>query len=314
MSIGNLTRRDVTGEFYKTLEQSLGASWIDALSMKFNSDQDSETYNWIGQSPAMREWVGGRLAKGFREDGFTVVNKHYEATLEILIKELRRDKSGQAMVRIRNLAERANAHWASLLSAKIAAGESTTCYDGQFYFDTDHSEGDSGTQDNDITVDISTLPASVHGSTTAPSVEEFQQVAIQAIQAILGFKDDRGEPMNELAQNFLIMVPTSLWITASQSFKVPVGTDIQSLVPANLNISVVANARLDGTWTDRFPVFRTDGSASAMIRQQETEVNLLMKWLDSEYAFDNSAVQVGIDTWRNVDYGFWQNGCLATMT
>lgn len=314
MSIGNLTRRDITGEFYKTLEQSLGASWIEALSMKFNSDQDSETYNWIGQSPAMREWVGGRLAKGFREDGFTVENKHYEATLEILIRELRRDKSGQAMVRIRNLAERANAHWASLLSAKIAAGEASTCYDGQYYFDTDHSEGDSGTQSNDITVDISTLPASVHGSTTAPSVEEFQGTAIQAIQQILSFVDDRGEPMNELAQNFLVMVPTSLWITASQAFKVPVGTDIQSLVPANLNISVVANARLDSTWTDRFPVFRTDGSASAMIRQQETEVNLLMKWLDSEYAFDNDAVQVGIDTWRNVDYGFWQNSCLATMT
>jgi phage major head subunit gpT-like protein len=280
--------------------------------MKFNSDQDSETYNWIGQSPAMREWIGGRQAKGFREDGFTVLNKHYEATIEILIKELRRDKSGQAMVRIRNLAERANAHWASLLSAKIAAGESVTCYDSQFFFDTDHEEGDSGAQSNDISVDISTLPASVHGSTTAPSVEEFQQVAIQAIQAILSFKDDRGEPMNELAQNFLIMVPTSMWITGSQAFRVPVGTDINSLVPANLNISVVSNARF--TWTDRFPVFRTDGSASALIRQQETDVNLLMKWLDSEFAFDNDAVQVGVDSWRNVDYGFWQNACLATMT
>ena len=314
MSIANLTRRDITGEFFKTLEQDIGASWIGPISMLFNSDQDSETYNWIGQSPAMREWVGGRLAKGIREDGFTVINKHYESTIEILIKELRRDKSGQAMVRVRELAERANAHWASLLSTKIAGGEAATGYDGQFYFDTDHSEGDSGTQSNDISVDISALPASVHGSTTAPSVEEMQQCIVKAVAQMLGFLDDRGEPMNENASNFLVMVPTSLYNVAAQSMLVPRGTDINSLIPGNLNISVAMNARLNSTWTAAFPVFRTDGSASALIRQQETPINLLMKWLDSEFAFDNDAVQVGIDSWRNVDYGFWQKACLVTMT
>ena len=38
-----------------------------------------------------------------------------------------------------------------------------------------------------------------------------------------------------------------------------------------------------------------------------------MKWLESEYCFDNDAVQIGVDSWRAVGYGYWQNSCLVTM-
>ena len=141
--------------------------WVDPVSMLFTSDQASETYAWLGQSPAMREWIGGREAKGFRENGITIANKKYEATLEIPLDWMRRDKTGQIQVRIDEMAQRANAHWAKLLTALIEAGEAATlgtCYDGQYFFDTDHSEGDSGTQSNDISVDITT--------TTAPTAAE----------------------------------------------------------------------------------------------------------------------------------------------
>src|SRR3990172_9481985 len=116
MGAERLSSRAIIGEFYKTLEQDIGASWIGGLSMYFASDQNSEEYPWLGMTPMMREWIGGRNAKGFRENGITIKNKHYEATLEVLLKDLRRDKTGQVMVRIREMAQRANAHWASLIS------------------------------------------------------------------------------------------------------------------------------------------------------------------------------------------------------
>lgn len=315
MGASTLSSRAIIGEFYRTLEQDIGQSWIPGVSMQFTSDQDSEDYNWLGQSPAMREWVGGRNAKGFRENGVTIKNKHYEATLDVLVKDLRRDKTGQVMTRIRELAQRTNSHWASLLSTLIINAESMTCYDGQYFFDTDHSEGDSGTQSNDIGVDISALPASVHGVVTAPSPEEMQQAVMKAISAILGFKDDKGEPMNEGASSFLVQVPTSLWISASNAIYMPRGTGVseQQGLPPNLNISVAANARLSA-WTDQFAVFRTDGSVKPFIRQQETDVDLKAKAEGSEYEFDNDAHQYGVDAWRNVGYGYWQHACLATMT
>ena len=313
MGAQTLSSRAIIGTFYETLNQSTGASWVDPLSMLFTSNQDSETYNWLGQSPAMREWVGGRHAKGFLENGITITNKQYEATLEVLTKDLRRDKTGQILARVRDLATRTNSHWASLLSTLIINGEAALCYDGQFFFDTDHSEGDSGTQSNDISVDISALPAAVAGSTTAPSVEEIQQSIVKGINAITGFVDNEGEPMSEGAENFVVMVPNSLYIPASTSITMPRGTGVsEQKVPGNMNISVVSNARL--SWTDKFAVFTTDGGTSPFIRQQETDVVLKSIAEGSELEFNENKHHYGVDANRNVGYGYWQKACLVTMT
>lgn len=316
MGIDRLTERQVIGEFYKALEQDEGASWIGAVSNLFASDQASEEYAWLGQSPAMREWIGGRNAKGFRENGLTITNKHYEATLEILVKDLRREKSGQALLRIRELAQRTNAHWASLLSTLILGGLTGVCYDGQYFFDTDHEEGDSGAQDNDITVDISAMPATNHGTTTAPSVEEMQWAIVRGIEAIVSFVDDQAEPMNENATSFMAMVPISFMNVAMQAVDTPqqVAASQTALTAAKkkFNIEVVPNTRLS-SWTEAFAVFRTDSEVRALIRQEETAVSLKVKGYGSEFEFDNDAHQYGVDAWRNVGYGYWQNACLVTL-
>ncbi len=314
MGAETLSSRAVIGRFYKELEQNVGASWIGALANKFQSNQDSETYPWIGQVPAMREWIGGRQAKGFTQNGITISNKHWESTLSVSATDLRRDKTGQLDVRIRELATKANAHWASLLSTLIINGESTACYDGQYFFDTDHSEADSGTQSNDISVDISALATAAHGSTTAPSVGEMQQVILQAVQAIYGFKDDRGEPMNENASNFLVMVPVPLMSVALAAVSLPmVDNGNSNLIPsADFRVSVVTNARL--TWTDKLAVFRADGNIKPFICQEETPVQMRVLDETSDYFVINDHLLYTIDAWRNVGYGLWQHACLATMT
>ena len=313
MGASTLGSRAIIGRFYKTLEQDAGASWLDLLSMYFASDQGSEEYRWLGQTPAMREWVGGRHAKGFRENGLTIVNKHYEATLEVLLRDLKRDKTGQIMVRIDELAQRTNAHWASLLSTLIINAESTLCYDGQYFFDTDHVEGDSGAQSNDVTFDVATA--------TAPTAGEMEGAILGATQKILGFKDDQGEPMNENAKRFLIMVPLSFMGAAAAALQSQVIVQNATAVASNRIMAVAslggftyelaANARL--SWTDKFAMFRADGGVKPFIRQEEEAVQLKAKAEGSEFEFDNDAHQYGVDTWRNVGYGYWQHGCLTTL-
>lgn len=314
MGASGLSSRAIIGEFYNRLEQNIGTEWIDAVSMPFQSDQASETYNWIGMSPAMREWIGGRHAKGFRENGITITNKDYEATLEVLVKELRRDKTGQILVRVRELADRTNAHWAKLLSTLIINGESTVCYDNQYFFDTDHSEGDSGTQDNDLSVDISGLPANQHGSTTAPSPEEMELTILQMIQAILGFKDDQGEPMNEGARSFLVMVPVPFLAATVAAIKNPVLTSGKTNTIVSLpefSVRPVANPRL--TWTTKLAVYRTDGNVKPFIRQEEVPVEIAAIAEGSELEFNEKKHHYGVSASRNVGYGYWQHACLATL-
>lgn len=310
-----LSSRAILGMYYARLENPVISGWIDGVANLFGSDQASEQYVFLGQNPRMREWIGGRQAKGLRGSSLTITNKHYESTLEIRIPDMRRDKTPQIRARINEFADEGDAHWGSLLSTLMLNGPSTVCYDGQFFFDTDHSEGDSGTQDNDITVDISALPAAVHGVVTAPSVEEMQQAILKGIAQVLSFKDDRGRPMNSNARRFLVTVPVGLYLTAVAAVSVLTTAALQQ----NLNPNFIAGLTVDVqmlpelTWTDSFAVWRTDSEVKGLIRQNETDPQVKMKDENSEFAFDNDAIQIGIDAWRGADYGLWQRACYVTM-
>jgi phage major head subunit gpT-like protein len=287
--------------------------WVDPVSMLFTSDQSSETYAWLGQSPAMREWIGGREAKGFRENGITIANKKYEATLEIPLDWMRRDKTGQIQVRIDEMAQRANAHWAKLLTALIEAGEAATlgtCYDGQYFFDTDHSEGDSGTQSNDISVDITT--------TTAPTAAEMETAILTATQKIMGYKDDQGEPMNEAARSFVVMVPTPFMSATAAALNNPIiTTGSTSFTNTLVNLGgfsyqIAINPRL--SWTTKFALFRAVGGVSPFIRQEEESLQISALAEGSEEEFKNDRHLYGIKAMRNVGFGYWQKACLVTFT
>lgn len=309
MGAATLSSRAIIGEFYNTLEQNTGAIWVPGVSAMFESNQESETYKWLGMAPAMREWVGGRHAKGFRENGITIVNKTFEATLEVLLNEMRRDKTGQIMVRVRELAERTNAHWAKLLSSLIVNAESAVCYDGQYFFDTDHSEGDSGTQSNDIQSNIAT--------TTAPTAAEMETAILKTVEQLLGFKDDQGEPMNEEAMRFLVMVPVPFMAATAAALKNPVivdGSGSRTNTITNLGgfqFEMAVNPRL--SWTEKFAVFRTDGQTKPFIRQEEEGVTVSAIAEGSELEFNENKHRYGVKAIRNVGYGYWQHACLTTF-
>ena len=315
MSASSLSSRAIIGEFYNTLQQDIGGLWVEPASNLFTSDQESETYKWLGMSPAMREWIGGRQAKGFRDNGITIANKTYEATLEVLVDEIRRDKTGQVMVRVRELAQRTNAHWAKLLTALIVAGEAATCYDGQYFFDTDHAEGDSGSQSNDISNDITT--------TTAPTAGEMESSILKSIQSILSFVDDQGEPMNENAREFLVMVPVPYMAAAAAALGSQIIVDAASTGGRSNSIVTLGNiggfsVRLDVnarlSWTTKFATFRTDGETKALIRQEEEGVTVQAVAEGSELEFNENKHRYGVKAIRNVGYGYWQRACLVTHT
>ena len=319
MDLALLSSHNIIGMYYARLENP-ALNWMDGVSNLFGSDLAMESYPFLGQNPRMREWIGGRQAKGLRGNIMSIINKHYEATMEFALRDLRRDKTPQIQARISEFADEGQAHWGTLLSALIAAGTGGTlglCYDGQYFFDTDHTEGENQTsQSNSISSDISTLPALVHGSTTAPSVEEMQQSILAGIVAIMSFKDDQKRPMNTNGKRFLVLVPIGLYIVAVAACSTLATAALQQ----NLNPNIVAGLTVDvqmdaeSALTAGFYVFRTDSPIKALIRQNETDPQFKLKDEQSEFAFDNDAIQIGIDAWRAVGYGYWQRACLVTMT
>lgn len=313
--LGQLSSRAIRGMFYEELEMATAMSWIDMIANLFTSDQESETYRWLSQSPKMREWLNGRHAKGFSVNGISIENLEFEATIEFFLKELRRDKTGQVRIRLGELVDRSQSHWASLLTTLIENGNAVACYDGQYFFDTDHSEGSSGTMKNLLAAgDYAELNV---GTPTNPTPGEMADVLMKLIQHLYSLKDDQGEPRNETALKFLAMVPINLWgatatAISSNQLTASTGSRDNPLKGQKFSIEVVPNPRL--TWTTDLAVFRTDARAKPFIRQTEKEVELKILGDGSDLEFNENKWQVGIDASRNVGYGMWWQAVRGTLS
>lgn len=315
-----LSSRAIIGAYFARMEAAPGLRWVEAVSDFFLSDQAAETYAFLGQAPAMREWVGGRQPSSLLQlPPITIPNRRYEAVLEVEVKDLRRDKTPQLEARINEFADGSKNHWAGLLAYLLSIAETAHGYDGVPFFGTTHSEGASGQQSNSISVDISELTATVHGVPAAPSHEEVQQAVWRAITQIMTVKDDRGEYFNESARRFLVMTPPHYRFAFEAAFT----PELLQASPGNGNpdglvldgqpieITVASNPRL--SWTDKFAVFQTDGATKALIRQSETDIRLRAKAEGSEHEFDTDTWHFGIDATRGVWFGHWQRACLVRL-
>ena len=281
------------------------APWFDMLANKVTSDKDSEVYTWLGSAPRMRAWKGGRKPATLGQNEFRVPNLEFEASLEIPTRWLSRDHTGQIRMKVGEMGESAADHKFELISALIDAAGSTICYDGQYFFDTDHQEGDSPTQSNITSVDIST--------TTAPTSSEMETAILTAIQDMYGVYDDKGRLTNGSAKSFAVMVPLPYMKALATALKTEVMLEGGQARSSNmravgslmgLTIEGIVNPRL--SWTTKFAVFRTDAAIKPFVWQVEEEptISVLAEGSDEEiknkrwlYAIDAS-YNTGLNQWR----------------
>jgi len=281
--------------------------WVDQIAMRIGSDDASESYGWLGSVPGLSEFIGGRTVKELKEYQFSIDNKDYESTLVFQKKDMRRDKSGMIELRVGQFSQRVMDHPAKLLSTLIINGESSVCYDGQYYFDTDHKDRDEAAQSNDIT-SSATAP-------TAPTSAEMTTGIMAAIQAMYGFTDDQGEPVNQSAMDFLVMVPVPFMRAALEAVTALLASGGQTnLLPAlkgQINIAVRVNPRL--SWTTKFAVVRTDGGVKPFILQEEYGPEPWALGPDSEHCTKSGECWYGVDWGGNVGYADWRGAALVTL-
>ncbi|MDD3610464.1 MAG: Mu-like prophage major head subunit gpT family protein [Halothiobacillaceae bacterium] len=98
----------------------------------------SNTYGWLGQFPAFREWVGARTIKDMAAAGYQVVNKSWESTVGVKRTDIEDDAVGVYRPLMAEMGRAAAAFPDELVLQLLKAGESTLCFDGQNYFDSDH--------------------------------------------------------------------------------------------------------------------------------------------------------------------------------
>jgi len=108
------------------------------LAMVVPSSTASNTYGWLGSMPSVREWIGDRVVNDLKEHAYTITNKEYELTVGVKRTDIEDDNLGVYTPLMAEMGRAMAAHPGEMVFDLLSKGFTTTCYDGQYFFDTDH--------------------------------------------------------------------------------------------------------------------------------------------------------------------------------
>ena len=310
-----LSSRAIIGKFFLMMEDAATMVWAEKIAHINETDQSSEEYVLSSMTPQMRRWIGGRDAKRLLTQTITLTNELFETTVVGKVQDWQYDKTGQLNVRIGELVKRARSHWNKLATEALVAGTSTLCYDGQYFFDTDHSFGSSGTLKNLLTSsEVASLDVT---TTTAPTAAEMANAILGLISYFQNYLDDQGEPIHEGAAQFMVMVPANMAGAAYQATtKAMLATGSTAvdnpLLGQQFNVSIQVNPRL--TETTKIYCFRTDGPTKPLILQQRGGLKVSAKAEGSDFEHDNNEWEFGVAAERTCGLFDWQMAQKATLS
>jgi phage major head subunit gpT-like protein len=144
----------------------------------------------------MRVFDGERKPVQVGNYKYSIDNEEYEASMAVDMKDIDDDQLGQYGILAGQIGESSAMFPDELIyGTLLPGGFSGLAYDGQYFFDTDHSVGASGTQSNLITIKL--------GPTGFAA----------ARLLFYKFKDDQGRPLNPNL-DLLLIIPPELLATA----------------------------------------------------------------------------------------------------
>ena len=110
----------------------------DRVAMMMTSTTLETRYGWLNQLPGMREWLGLRVVQNLSESSYAIINKHFEHTVGVDRNDIEDDNLGQYGALFTRMGEAIASQAEILVWNLLKAGFTTNCWDGQFFFDTDH--------------------------------------------------------------------------------------------------------------------------------------------------------------------------------
>lgn len=97
-----------------------------------------QTYAWLGKIPAVREWLGPRQLQNLSVSDYKIKEKAWELTITVEKDDIETDNLGIYGPMFTQMGLSTGAKWDELVWGLLKGGFDTNCYDGQYFFDTDH--------------------------------------------------------------------------------------------------------------------------------------------------------------------------------
>lgn len=265
------------------------ATW-EKIAMLVPSGSSQNDYKWLSNFPRMRKWIGDKAVKALEAFGYTVTNDDWEATVEVNRNDIEDDNLGIYAPQAQMAGYSAKQLPDEIVFDLVNGGFANACYDGQYFFDTDHEvAGASVSNKGTVALSIATLAAA-------------QASYGAARTAMKKFKDDEGRPLN-ITPNILL-VPPALEDTANALMTNDRLEDGKPN-PYKGTAEVVVDARLtsDTAW---FLLDTTKPVKPFIYQERKKPVFVQQTDMNADNVFMRKKYRFGAEARAAGGYGFWQ--------
>lgn len=273
----------------------------------------SEKLDFLGAIPAFKTWAETRQASDLPEYDWSLQNVLKESSFDIPVGWAKADKTGLVQDRVNQMSARMESWAGDIVAGLINASESTACFTGENFIADSHSWGDSGTTDNNLTYTT---------ATATPTASEMATAIMEAWEALIGFKDDKGEPLNETMSRMHVVCPVALagptlQAITSQMLNTGSGSrdnPVMALNAAGIDVQMLTSPRI--TLSSKIMVFNsTPETGSAFIVSENPALRrVTSKAEGSDYEHDTHRWAFGAEIVGNGTYGLPGHAVLTTLS
>lgn len=273
------------------------STW-DKIAMKVPSSTGSNLYAWLSAFPKMRRWVGEKHIKNLKAFTYSVENEDFEATVEVDRNHIEDDQLGIYQPQAQMAGHSAKQLPDEIVYELVNNAFTTACYDGQYFFDTDHPVAGRSVSN------MGTMPLSV------ASLDAAQASFGAALTSMQEVQDEDGRPINVLPN--VLLVPPALRDTArrlmnSEKF----GNGEENPYKGVAEVVVEPRLRSRTAWF----VLDTTKPVRPFIYQERKAPDFVQQTdPESDGVFSRKKFKFGAEARAAGGYGFWQLAFGSTGT
>jgi len=128
---------------YAAMLKSPEYDLVKRIAMISPSTHASEKYGWLGDVPAVREWLGPLHATELAEYDYTITNKNWETSIKLDRNSLEDDSYGMHKDRVATMPKAILEHRWEMIEDLFAAGTTDLAYDAAAFFANRTSPNDN---------------------------------------------------------------------------------------------------------------------------------------------------------------------------
>ncbi len=113
-------------------------TFYNTVAMTVPSSTAMNEYPRLDDLPGFREWIGDRIAYDLSAQTYIIRNREFEKTISIKRSQMEDDQIGLFATVAGQMGQDAAEFPDQLVFPLLKKGDTTLCYDGQYFFDTDH--------------------------------------------------------------------------------------------------------------------------------------------------------------------------------